>query len=436
MSHSSVASTLIPKDDAVNAENADRKRESAPISVNQRPKKKGLSRDSFWLLAARLTAQALAILFTAITARKLGVDNFGHFAFIASVILICNTFTNFGTDTFLIRETARAGRATQLASQALTLQLLLSAFCLAAFILFRDSALLLYSLALFPLTIFSVDNALLRALNRMDSFWLLSLVNGILQILAAFFSADVLTLCLFLLIGQILLSAISYSICHASLLDFGLLPLKDFRPIFKLTLPFAALTILLVLTQRLGILSVSALLDDSATGIFSSVTRIVDGFKFGHYAILGALLPALSRSLTESWQSLRKAFVLLVTVSLVFAITLLLFSKTIILILYGQEFVQASAQLTVLGWSLLPYTISSFISYLLIARGQETTLVKATVVSLIIYAVLYFRFIKTSDISGAIYAALIGECVQAVIFVFALSPLSPREGVGVRENHD
>ncbi len=376
-----------------------------------------LQRNSSWLLLARLTAQALAILFIAITARKLGLDEFGHFAFIASILLIGNTFTNFGTDTFLVRDIARAGNVTQLASQALSLQLILSAcFCIAV-IFYRDPPLFLYSFALFPLALFSVSNALLRALNRMDLFWLLSLVNGIVQVIAAYFSSDILTLCLFLLIGQFLLSALSISICSASLSDFSLLPLKDFRPIFKLTLPFAALTILLVLIQRLGILSVSTLLGDSATGLFSSAARVVDGLKFGHYAILGALLPALSRGASDAWQSFRKAFILLMMTSSVFAVALVIFASPIITILYGKEFLPAVDQLSLLSWGLLPYTISSFISYSLIARGLEYTLVKATIISLIIYAVLYLWLINFNGLTGAVWAALIGECLQAVVFV-------------------
>ena len=377
-----------------------------------------LRRNSFWLLLARLTAQALAILFTAITARKLGLNDFGHFAFIASILLIGNTVTNFGTDTFLIRDIARVGHVTQLASQSLSLQLILSAGFCTAMILYRDPPLFLYTLALFPLALYSVNNALLRALNRMDLFWLLSLANGITQAIAAYFSSDVLTLCLFLLIGQILLSVLSISICNTSLPDFILFPLKDFRPIFKLTLPFATLTILLVLIQRLGILSVSTLLGDSATGVFSSAARVVDGLKFGHYAILGALLPALSRGEPGSWQSFRKAFLFLIIASLTFAVALVIFSNSIIAILYGKEFLPAVKQLSLLGCTLLPYTISSFISYSLVARGLEYTLVKATAISLFIYVVLYLWLINSNGLSGAIWAALIGECLQAIVFIF------------------
>jgi polysaccharide transporter, PST family len=390
-----------------------------------------LQRNSFWLLLARLTAQALAVLFAAITARRLGVDDFGQFAFIASLILVGNTFTNFGTDTFLVRETARANQVTKLAAQSLALQLLLSLLYCLAMLAFRSTPLFLYSLALFPLTIFSVNNALLRALDRMDLFWALSLLNGLFQIFAALFSADVYTLCLFLLLGQIILSTVSYLICNASLPTFRLFPLADFSPIFKLILPFAALTILLVLIQRFGILTVSAVLGDSATGLFSSITRVVDGLKLGHYAILGALLPAISRGSSASWQSFRKAFVLLMTVSLFFSIALVLFSNSIILILYGSEFAQASDPLALLGWSLLPYTVSSFISYDLIARGFENVVVKSAFVSLVLYLVLYLWLIPQYGFHGAVWSALIGEIFQGGVFIiFYFAQAAVPSGIG------
>jgi PST family polysaccharide transporter len=250
----------------------------------------------------------------------------------------------------------------------------------------------------------------------MDLFWRLSLLNGAIQILAAFLSADVLTLCLFLFIGQILLSAVSYSICRSSLPTFNLFPIKRFGPILKLLLPFAALTILLVLIQRLGILFVSAILDDAATGLFSSITRVVDGLKLGHYAILGALLPALSSGNSASWNSFRKAFILLMAVSLFFSAILTFLASPIILLLYGKDFIQASSLLVLLGWSLLPYTISSFVSYSLIVLGYESDVVKSSLVSLFGNVILYLALIPFAGLRGAIWSALIGECLQASVF--------------------
>ena len=54
-----------------------------------------LQRNSLHLLLARITTQALSILFIALLARRLGVADFGQFTFIAAIILLGNTFTNF-----------------------------------------------------------------------------------------------------------------------------------------------------------------------------------------------------------------------------------------------------------------------------------------------------------------------------------------------------
>ncbi len=389
-----------------------------------------LRHNSLWLLLARLTAQGLAILFIALLARRLDIVSFGQFAFIAAVVLIGNTVTNFGTDTYLIRELARAGKPTDLIPRALSLQLSLSAlWVVITLILKPNSPLLLYSLALFPLAFISVATAFLRAFERMDLVWIISLLNGFIQIVAATFSSDIWTLCLYLLIGQILTAFISYWICFASLPNFSLLPLGDAQPLFKLTLPFAALTILLVLSQRLGVLTVSALLGDSATGIFSSVARVVDGLKLGHYAVLGALLPVISRGTQQSKQSFRKGFVLLLSLTFLFAIGLSVFPRAVILILYGENFTSAMPLLALLGWSLIPYTVSSFISYDLIARGQEKTLVKATVISLVVFLVAYFWLISVYNLNGVIYATLIGEIMQAVIFLIAVRWSSSRRRI-------
>lgn len=373
--------------------------------------------NSLLLLLARISAQLMAVFFAAILARRLGVEDFGRFAFIASLIFVGNTITNFGTDTFLVRETARVGEITDAASRALSLQIALSALYCAVLLVLRDTPLFFYSLALFPLAVFSVNNALLRGLSRFDLFWILSLANGLIQVFAVLLSRDILSLCLFLLLGQILISILSYRICFASLPNFRLFPLYDFSSIFRLVLPFAVLTILLVMIQRIGILFTSSILGDEDTGYFSAVTRVIEGLKLGHYAILGALLPALSQGGLESWKNFRRAFFLLLVVSLLFASTLAFLSALVMQILYGDAFITASDQLGLLGWSLIPYTISSFISYDLIARGMEVIIVRCAFLSLLIYIVLYLVLIPLLGFEGAIQSALYGEWLQGLVFV-------------------
>jgi O-antigen/teichoic acid export membrane protein len=396
-----------------------------PVPADKHPG--SLRINSLWLLFARLTAQGLGVLFIALAARRLGVEIFGQFTVIMALVLIGNTFTNFGTDTLLIREIARSRRILPLAAGVLGLQLLLSAGWWLATLVFQPGPpLLVYSLALFPLAVFSVSTAVLRAFERMDLFWGLSLANGAIQVLAVWLSNDLWTLCIFLFAGQVVMALLAVLTCSASLADFRLLPFPDIRPLLHLTWPFAALTLLLVLAQRVGVLSVSWLIDDAATGLFSSVTRVVDGLKLGHYAVLGALLPMMARNAAGSKGSFRKGFYALLGLSCLFAISLGSLAHPIVDVLYGRDFVSISGLLSLLGWSLLPYTVSAFISYDLIARGLEYNLLKAALISLVISGLTYFWCISLFGLTGAAWAALTAEFLQAIIFICFV----PRMGTG------
>jgi O-antigen/teichoic acid export membrane protein len=379
-----------------------------------------LRKSSFWLLLARLTAQGLAVLFIALVAR-LGVDTFGQFTVIATLILIGNTLTNFGTDTLLIREIARSGQISPIAANALGLQMLLSAgWCLVMLVYTPGSPLFIYSLALFPLAIFSVTTAILRAFERMDLFWGLSLINGVAQLLAAWLSSDLWTLCTFMLAAQIATALLSMLICSMSLANFRLLPFSDIRPLLRLTWPFAVLTLLLVLSQRVGVLSVSTLIDDTASGLFSAAARVVEGLKLGHHAVLGAFLPVLARNAPGSKQNFLKGFLVLLGLSFLLASSLIFLAGPIVTILYGSNFTPASSMLSVLSWSLLPYTISAFISYHMAAGGLEHILLKAALIALIATILSYIGFISIFGLPGAAWAALTGEILQAIVFLYFL----------------
>jgi O-antigen/teichoic acid export membrane protein len=374
--------------------------------------------NSFWLLFSRISAQALAVIFIALVARRLEPASFGQFTFIAAIIFIGNTFTSFGTDTLLIREIAKAGQVTALVRRAFTLQIFLSTlWCFAALLFRAESPLLIFSFSLFPLAIFSVVSALLRAFERMDLFWGLNLGNGLIQILAAILSKDLLTLCALLLIGNILVAFLALRIISILSPGLHLFPFLDVRPIVPLVLPLAVLTTLSVLSQRLGILSVSLLVDEAATGLFSSATRVVDAMKFGHYAILGALLPALSRGALHSNKNYKMTFATLLGLSTLLAGTVTFLAHPIINIVFGAQYIPAADLLTIIVWSLVPYTISAFLSVHLVVLGKEIVLLKTTLLSLAFSIFLFIWLIKQYGLPGAAWAALIGEIVQATIFI-------------------
>jgi O-antigen/teichoic acid export membrane protein len=377
-----------------------------------------LGRNSFWLLLARLSAHGFAILFIVLAARRLGVDTFGQFTVIASLVIVANTFTTFGTETLLIREIAKAGHVTSLAARVLGLQLGLSAFWwLATLVVRPDPPLLIYTLSLFPLAVVSVTSALLRAFERMRVYWLLSFINGIVQAMAALFSADLWSLCVLVLCGQMAMACVALWVCRLSLPPIDVFPSMNFKPLFGVIWPFAAMTTLSVFSQRLGILSIAIIEGDQATGLFSSAVRLVEGLKFGHYAVLGALLPALARDAARSRRGFKVSLLILLATSILLAVGVNLLAQPIMALLFGQAYIPAAGLLSILGWSLIPYTISAFISVDLVTNGRELDLLKAMLLSLLVFVVLYIYLISEYGLSGAAWAAFAGEVFQAIILV-------------------
>lgn len=380
---------------------------------------KEIRRNSFWLLLARISAQLLGIVFVAVTARRFGAEVFGQLAVVTALVVIGNTFTTFGTDTFMIREISQTHNTELNFSAVLGLQLVLAlVWWFASMLFIRNAPLLVYSLALFPLAFFSIFTTLLRGAERMDLFWLLSLANGFLQILAAIFATSLQTLCLFMLLGQILIAGIAYWVCVTPFPGLNLFPLRDFRPLVVLVWPFAALSFIAILSQRLGILSVSAWLDNQSTGLFSAAFRLVDGLKVFHFALLGALLPNLSRRAGFARRDLTRAFLVLLAISLTIVLVVSIFDSLIIKTIFGARFLIAAPILQILVWSLIPYSISSVLALKFVVTHAEQTLLKATIVSLASMMFFYSWLVPTYTLIGAAWAALMGECLQAALFIF------------------
>jgi O-antigen/teichoic acid export membrane protein len=119
----------------------------------------------------------------------------------------------------------------------------------------------------------------------------------------------------------------------------------------------------------------------------------------------------------DSRRNLQFGFRTVLALSLLLAFGVTFLARPLVLLLYGTEFEPAAILLSLLGWTLLPYTVSAFISVDMVSRGLEATLVKTMLVTLVIFAALYFWLIRSYGIIGAPWAALIGEVIQAIILV-------------------
>jgi O-antigen/teichoic acid export membrane protein len=382
-----------------------------------------LAKDSLWVLAARLGAQGALALFTILIARRLGSAGFGEYAFIASAVFIGNMLTTFGTDMLLIREIAARRDFSQLLP-SLFLQLSLS-FVLIIFIRVLPTlpgqsaagwlALKIYSLALIPFAFFSIFTSVLRGLQRMDHYAGLNLSTALIQLAATFVfiqtGSSVVTLAWLLLAVQIAAAALAGWLCKDQFSNFrrpAQLSLRQFRPV----LPLAALGVLGILYQRLGILLVTFWLGAAATGWFSAALRAVEFAKTAHLAVFTVLYPAMANS-KGRWKDFRLVWLILLTGALTAALGISLLASPLTLVLFGVEYAASIPVLRLIAWMLVPFTINTYLTLTFVATNREKPVLIALSASLLILILLNILWTPRFGILGAGWAMLLAECIQA-----------------------
>ncbi len=392
--------------------------------------------NSAWLLLARVAVQAQAVLLTVLVARRLGEAGFGQYSLIASLIFLGNVFTTFGTDTLLIRQIAQA-RQVEIPEvpAALGLQIAFSAVTVTAIWLLtlflpQKSAefltsLRLYSISLFPLAFFSIFSAILRGFERMDLYLIASLGTVGVQLatvwLALQAGGGLPGLMSALLAVQIFSMIFGYWLCKRTAPAYSLgWSVNLLRParLLAAVWPLAMLSILGVVYQRMGVFALAFLGNDAQTGLYSAAARIIEALKLGQIAVAGALLPALARlqdhpeGAKEAARLFRKTAWSLVGLGLLGALITFFCAAPFIRLLYGPRYAAAASALRILGWMLLPYSLSTALAVEMVSKKMEKYVTMALALGLLSCAGLDLGWIPRWGVHGACLAAIVGEITQ------------------------
>ena len=387
-----------------------------------------LAKNSLWLLLARIGTQGMAALFTIILARRLGSAGFGEYAVIAAIVFVGNMFTTFGTDMSLIREIAARDNLSFLPA-ALFVQILLSLLLIlflwvgAPFLPNQSVdgilALRIYSFALIPLAFFTVFTSALRGKQLMDAYTWLNLIGSSLQLAMVWFfmvaGAGVLRLSVILLAAQMIVSFFGAVICHIRIQNFWRawrFDTKDISNLLRISAPFALLTVIAMLYQKLSVLMISAIGGSAMTGFFSVAQRTVEAAKTGHAAVFTAWYPAMAQRRDDTFRS---SWILLLVGAGFGAVALSALARPLTLILFGGGYEASVSALQILAWMLIPYSVSTFLTLKFVASNREGPVLRASLVSLAVLASLSLWWIPRTGLSGASGAVLAAESAQAAL---------------------
>ena len=401
---------------------------------------KRVAKNTAWLFIGRLGSQAMLVLFTLILARRLGDEGLGVYAFITSVIFLGNLTSTFGTDMLIMREVAAKRERGLLASSvliqlAIAVPFILIVFVAAPYLPNQSadavSALRLYSLSLLPLAFYTACSSALRGIERMDSFMGLNFANGLLLVgLAWVFiqsGSSILSLFVWLLIIQVVMAGLALALCARhfplSSMAWSVSP-PSLGQHVRLSAPIAAVGFLGALSQRAGIILLATVLGAAATGWFAAALRPVEATKIIHFALLGALFPAMSQAhlaagpANQSFAKISASSLKgLLAVSAAFALVFTLAADALIPLLFGPDFTPAIDLLKVLAWLLVPLTFTHYLSLMLLSSCKELPILVGLASSLLLFVVLALLLIPRLGAFAVAWAMLSAEVLQAAVLL-------------------
>ncbi|MGQ9667537.1 MAG: flippase [Anaerolineae bacterium] len=395
-----------------------------------------------YILLSRLIGLAANIITVLLITRYLGVEGFGHYAFVMAYSLFIGTLATGGTFSILIRETARArDRAGENLTHALVVQ---AVFTVTAALL---SVILLPIFTRQPQVIAAVYISVLASIIQV-------LANLFASVFTAFEDTIYLAISVFIERGVFLAGVILVMIMHwgflsifwSQMLSFtiklifcSIVVWKKFaRPVwrvhwerlryfFRESFPLLFSTGFRTLDGQIDTFLLQILQTALELGLYGAPYRLISRMNIVPDSIMAGLLPALS-NLTRDAEGRRRAFslyqkifkyFLILTVPI--AVITSLMSEPIVVLLFGAEYRGAAPALTLMVWSLVFMFPNYVFKYLLTALGQQHFEALSLAISLVPHLALDIWLIPRAGATGAAVAMLTAQSVAFIAGYYYVS---------------
>lgn len=208
------------------------------------------------------------------------------------------------------------------------------------------------------------------------------------------------------------------------------------KKILKESLPYGLALFLWAIFFKVDTILLSVLeareVADIAVALYALPMKLVEvGMMYGTI-FLTSVLPVLTKQIHEKdahWveKTITQAFEILFIFWLGFSLFLWAFPREILLLLSSQKYIDTSVlgygsveALSIVSWIFLFYFISSLLSFILIARGEQTKIIVINLIVAILNVIGNIIFIPTYTFIWASYVTLASQIILIVLSIFAL----------------
>lgn len=395
--------------------------------------KSKLAKNTIWIIFERIIQMIISLIVGSLSARYLGPSNYGLINYGASIVALFTAITKLGLDGVIVKEYVnRKNENGTLIGTAIIMRTISSII----------SMLLIYITVL----VLKPNNTLIHLLTLLQSIsllfqsfeifdlWFQSNLNSKYTSIAKSLAYIVVSVYkIFLLVSSKSVIWFSFSTTLDYALIFIILSImykknngqkltfskNTAKLLFKQSYQFILSGLMVTLYMQMDKIMIGNMIDDLNVGLYSAATTICTLWAFIPEAIINSFRPVIYELKNKSEELYLKRLKLLYSIifwlGILFCTFIVVFSKYIILILYGKNYLNAQTTLVIAVW----YTSFAYVGVArniwIVSENKNKYAKSFTIIGAIVNLVLNLIFIPKYGINGAAIATLFSQISVVII---------------------
>ena len=399
---------------------------ATPTPEPAQPDLRDIAPNARYLSVSQIVRRLFRMAVLSVAARLLGVEGFGVYVVLLTVVEMVAIVSGYGYMDFLTREVAkRPAAGWSLATRMTVLRVLyaLPSLGLAMLVLtvLRFPARMILNTALLAVTLVprmigESAQGIMKGLRRFAPLTWIELIQGVAVLAGAVIFVEAGFGIRGVIIAEILgavAGAIVATWCVQGGLQFAASGVPGLRALGRSTLAFNIYPFIVSVYDRVDVILLSKLAGSFAAGIYSIPYRAFATLQIIPYGLMGALLPAFSAAGDKD--KVREACSITMRFLLVIALLIVLitlsFARPVVLLLLGQSYAGSVVTIEILVWASVPAFLNFALNTLFLSSHNERVFVKTAGVCTVFNITANLLLIPRFSFIAAAAVTVLTECL-------------------------
>ena len=398
-------------------------------------------KNASWIIVCRVMQSLISLIIGMITARYLGPSNYGVISYVASVVAFALPIMQLGLNQTLVKEFVQSPeREGEILGTALIINVLsaivsmVGSVSFVAFVNAGEKETLIVC-ALYSLT-------LLFQATEMTQYWFQS------KLLSKY--PSIATLCAYVVVA---IYKIYLLVAQKSIIWFAMSNVLDYflisvilmviykklgkqrlrvswhlgREMLSRSKYYIIPSLMVMVFQHTDRIMIKLMMGEAETGFYSAAITCIGISSFVFSAVIDSARPIIlegKRKNSESYEkNVTQLYSIITCISLAQSIAMTLLAKPIVLLLYGDEYIQTASILCVAVWYVTFSYYGSVRNVWILAEGKQKYLFAINVTGAVANVFLNLVLIPIWGGIGAALASLVTQFFTNVIIGFIFKPI-------------